>query len=308
MEGAGYRRSSYGEGRNGGLVISVPTSLPRVVYRDAIETALREDLGRAGDITTSALIPAGTTCSATIVSLESGRMAGSGVAADVFRALEPRLRVEVPVTDGRDIASGDTLLRISGRAAPILTAERTALNLLSRMCGIATLTSRFVSAMEGTGARLSDTRKTTPGLRVLEKYAVTCGGGINHRFGLDDAVLVKDNHLTAAGSLTEAVGRVRAVVGHTVTVEVEVDSLEQLDEAMACGVDAVLLDNMDPATLRRAVEMVAGRAVTEASGGVTLGTIRAVAESGVDIVSVGALTHSARSLDLSLEVGTVHNA
>lgn len=282
--------------------------LPRMVYRQLIETALREDLGRAGDITTNAVVPPEAVCDAAIVARKAGRMAGGKVAADVFLAVEPRLKAEILVGDGHEIGAGESVLRIAGPAAPILTAERTALNLLGRMCGIATLTSRFVSAIAGSGARLADTRKTTPGLRALEKYAVTCGGGVNHRFGLDDAILIKDNHVIVAGSLTEAVGRARAAVGHTVTIEVEVDDLDQLDEALACGVDAVLLDNMDRVTLRRAVETVAGRSVTEASGGVTLATVRGVAESGVDIVSVGALTHDVSSLDLSLEVRTMHNA
>jgi nicotinate-nucleotide pyrophosphorylase (carboxylating) len=197
------------------------------------------------------------------------------------------------------------LLVVEGPVRSILAAERTALNFLGRLCGIATLTGRFVAAVAGHGAEIVCTRKTTPGLRTLEKYAVRCGGGSNHRFGLDDAVLIKDNHLLAAGGVRSAVERVREVTGHTVFVELEVDTLEQLEEGLALGVDAVLLDNMSVDRLRRAVEMVAGRAVTEASGGVTLDNVAEIASTGVDLISVGALTHAARSLDVSLELNTV---
>jgi nicotinate-nucleotide pyrophosphorylase (carboxylating) len=289
-------------------VTGVPAGLPRIVYQQVIEAALREDLGRAGDITSSAVIRAETRCDARIVAREPGTMAGGQVAADVFRTLDSGVVIDIVILDGEEIAAGDMVLKLAGPARPILAAERTALNLLGRLCGIATLTGRFVAAVEGTGARVADTRKTSPGMRALEKYAVLCGGGINHRFGLDDAVLIKDNHLLVAGSVTAAVERVRAAVGHAVMVEVEVDALEQLSESLACGVDAVLLDNMDVGALRRAVAIVAGRSVTEASGGITLETVCSVAETGVDVVSVGALTHSVSSLDLSLEVETVHNA
>ncbi len=288
--------------------MGAPAGLPRIVYQQVIEAALREDLGRAGDITSSAVIRAETRCDARIVAREPGRMAGGQVAADVFRTLDSGVVIDIVILDGEEIAAGDMVLKLAGPARPILAAERTALNLLGRLCGIAALTGRFVAAVEGTGARVADTRKTSPGMRALEKYAVRCGGGINHRFGLDDAVLIKDNHLLVAGSVTAAVERVRAAVGHAVMVEVEVDTLEQLSESMACGVDAVLLDNMDVGTLRRAVAIVTGRSVTEASGGITLETVCSVAETGVDVVSVGALTHSVSSLDLSLEVETVHNA
>ncbi len=278
------------------------TELPRILYDDLIRDALREDLGRAGDLTTDALVAADAAAVAAVTARRAGRVAGSEVAARVFEILEPSMETEIVVADGGDAESGSTLIRLRGPARAILTGERTALNLLGHLSGIATLTRAYVKAVEGTGARVVCTRKTTPGLRALEKNAVRCGGGANHRFGLDDAVLIKDNHLAVAGGVRPAVELVRAAVGHMVRVELEVDTLEQLEEGLAAGVDAVLLDNMDPETLRAAVTLVGGRCLTEASGGIDLDTAAAVAATGVDLLSVGALTHSAPWLDVSLEV------
>jgi len=277
-----------------------PLSL--VLYDDLVRRALAEDLGRGGDITSDAVVPARLTAEARVISRVAGRIAGGDVAAGAFRAIDPSLEVSIVTPDGTTVGSDDIVLEIRGAARPILTAERTALNFLGRLSGIATLTARFVEAVAGTGARIVCTRKTTPGLRALEKYAVRCGGGWNHRFGLDDAVLIKDNHLAAAGGVREALDRVRRAVGHTVLVELEVDTIEQLEEALELGVDAVLLDNMSIEQLGRAVEIVGGRVVTEASGGVTLANVGDVARTGVDLISIGALTHSAASLDLSLEL------
>lgn len=279
--------------------------LPELVYEGLIRTALREDLGRAGDLTTDAVVPPDAVAAGRIVARRPGRVAGADVAAAAFRILDPTLTVEVATHDGVDVGADGEVVRVRGRARSILTAERIALNFLGRLCGIATLTRAFVAAVEGTGARVACTRKTTPGLRALEKHAVRCGGGVNHRFGLDDGVLVKDNHVVLAGGVRAAVGRARARVGHMVRVELEVDTIGQLEEALALNVDAVLLDNMDEPTLRRAVAIVGGRCLTEASGGITLESARSIASTGVDLLSVGALTHSAPSLDVSLEVAAV---
>jgi nicotinate-nucleotide pyrophosphorylase (carboxylating) len=276
--------------------------LPCLMSDHLIEAALREDLGRGGDLTSEATIPAATTATAVVLNREPGRSAGIQLCARTFSLLDPDLEVEILVEDGEDLAAGTQLLRVNGAARTILIAERTAINFLGRLCGVATLTRAFVEAVKASGARIADTRKTTPGLRALEKYAVRCGGGANHRFGLDDAVLIKDNHIAVAGGVTAAVRAARRHVGHTVLVELEVDTLEQLEEGLAAGIDAVLLDNMDTATLRRAVEIVNGRVVTEASGGITLETAAAVAATGVDLLSVGALTHSAPALDVSLDI------
>jgi len=276
--------------------------LPSLLYEDVVRRALAEDLGRAGDLTTDAIVSAAASTTARVVARADGCVAGVGPAAAAFRLLDGRCAVEVAASDGQEVAAGDTVLTVRGPARAVLTGERTALNLLGRLCGVATLTRAFVREIEETGARVTCTRKTTPGLRALEKHAVRCGGGASHRFGLDDAVLIKDNHLAVAGGVRPAVERARSAVGHLVSVELEVDTLEQLAEGLEVGVDAVLLDNMDPDTLRRAVEMVAGRCTTEASGGITLATARRIAETGVDVLSVGALTHSAPSLDVSLEI------
>jgi nicotinate-nucleotide pyrophosphorylase (carboxylating) len=276
--------------------------LPQILYDGLIRGALLEDLGRAGDITTDAIVPGDAKATAAIVARRSGRVAGTDIAARVFEILDPAMETKVLVIPGGDAEPDSPLVRLIGPARAILTGERTALNLLGHLSGIATLTRDYVGAVAGTGARVVCTRKTTPGLRALEKHAVRCGGGANHRFGLDDAVLVKDNHLALAGGVRGAITKVREKVGHMVTVELEVDTLEQLEEGLEAGVDAVLLDNMDPQTLRAAVAVVNGRCVTEASGGIDLESATAVAATGVDLLSVGALTHSAPWLDVSLEV------
>jgi nicotinate-nucleotide pyrophosphorylase (carboxylating) len=281
----------------------VPRVPARVLDR-IIETALDEDLAW-GDATTDALIPPAVSARADIAARAAGVVAGLPVAARVFATVDPDLEVAPLATDGERVVDGLPLLRVEGAARSILMAERVALNFLQRLSGVATLTARFVEAVEGTAARIVDTRKTTPGLRVLEKYAVRCGGGANHRMHLGDAVLVKDNHravLAAGGrSLPEAVARLKAGLPPTMTVEVEVDTLEELEEVLQGGPDAVLLDNMSPNELRVAVLTIRGRAITEASGGVTLETVRTIAESGVDLVSIGALTHSAPALDVALD-------
>ena len=280
------------------------TAPPPLVYEPIVRRALEEDLGRAGDLTTDAIVPAGALARARIVARAAGRVAGLEIAASAFRLLDPAVEVAVEVPDGADVDAGASLAVVAGSARAVLTGERVALNLLGRLCGIATATREVVRAVERANprCRVVDTRKTTPGLRALEKYAVRAGGGANHRFGLDDAVLVKDNHLALAGGVAAAVERVRARAGHLVRVEVEVDTLEQLDEALAAGVDAVLLDNMAPATLREAVRRTAGRSVLEASGGITPETAPEIAATGVDLLSIGWLTHSVPSLDVALEI------
>ncbi|ALJ37941.1 carboxylating nicotinate-nucleotide diphosphorylase [Azospirillum brasilense] len=273
-----------------------------LTYEPIVRAALAEDLGRAGDITTDSIVPVDAVATARVAARKDGRVAGLEVALSAFRMLDPAAELRVEHGDGADVAPGATIATVTARARALLTAERTALNLLGRLSGIATATRALVREVEGTRARIVCTRKTTPGLRVLEKHAVRLGGGFNHRFGLDDAVLVKDNHIAVAGGIRPAVERVRAAIGHMVKVEVEVDTLAQLEELLTLPVDVVLLDNMDPPTLRRAVAMVDGRMVTEASGNVTLSTVRAIAESGVDMISVGWLTHSAPNLDVGLDM------
>jgi nicotinate-nucleotide pyrophosphorylase (carboxylating) len=275
--------------------------LPRALVERAVDAALEEDLGGAGDITTDATIPINAKGEAAIVAREGGVIAGLELAAQAFRALDSDVKFSPLVSDGDTVKQGGKIARIAGRTQAILTAERTALNFLGHLSGIATLTSRYVEAVAGTGARIACTRKTTPGLRALEKYAVRMGGGVNHRFGLYDGVLIKDNHIAAAGGIGNALRALGARAGHMVRIEVEVDTLDQLKEALRFPIDAVLLDNMDMATLKKAVAMVGGRVTTEASGGVRLETVRKIAETGVDLISAGALTHSARRLDLSLE-------
>lgn len=271
------------------------------VIERAVEAALAEDVG-TGDVTTEATVPEDAVGTAEILVKEPGVVCGLPVAEAVFRALDDDIRFEARVEEGARLREVPVAVAtVSGSERSILTGERVALNFLGRLSGIATLTRRYVDAVSGTGAAVLDTRKTTPGLRALEKYAVACGGGRNHRFGLDDAVLVKDNHLRAAGSIARAVGLVRALT--ELPVEVECETLEQVDEALAAGVDAILLDNMTLDELRSAVVLTGGRARLEASGGITLENVRAVANTGVDEISVGALTHSARSLDVSLELG-----
>lgn len=275
--------------------------VPDVVLEPLVRAALAEDLGAAGDLTTDAVVPATARAQMALVAREAGVVAGSDLARLAFDLLGAELRLAR--SDGAQVAPGDVLGEVAGPARAVLTGERVALNFLGHLSGIATVTHRIVRAVAHTPARVACTRKTTPGLRAVEKAAVTAGGGTNHRFGLYDAVLVKDNHIAVAGSVTEAVARVRRHVGHLVKVEVEVDSLDQLDELLADPVDAVLLDNMGPETLSEAVGRVAGRMVTEASGRVTEATAPALAETGVDVLSVGWLTHSAPVLDIGLDAG-----
>ncbi len=277
-------------------------TLPRHLVLDAARMALVEDLGRAGDITSAATIPAGTVAKAAIVARRPGVLAGLAVAECAFHLCDKRVGFNAECRDGDTVPAAAVVARLDGPARAILTAERTALNFLCHLSGIATATAALVAGVQHTRARIVDTRKTTPGLRALEKYAVRCGGGWNHRFGLDDAVLIKDNHIAVAGSVTRAIEQARAGAGHMVKIAVEVDSLDQLAEAMVAGPDVVMLDNMAPAEMREAVHLVAGRAITEASGNVTLATVAAIAETGVDVISSGRITHSAPALDLALDV------
>lgn len=265
-----------------------------------IKSALAEDIG-SGDITSCAVVDAGVRWSGRIVARKPGILAGLGIAARTFALVDPSTRVELAEPDGSKVDAGSVLAKIDGAARSLLTAERVALNFLGRLSGIATLTRRYADATAGTNAKITDTRKTTPGLRVLERYAVRAGGGVNHRFGLADAVLVKDNHVAAVGSVKEAVRRARAGVGSGILVEVECDRLDQVTEALEAGADSVLLDNMDAATMRKAVDLARGRAIVEASGGMTLERVAETAAAGVDVISVGALTHSAPALDVALD-------
>ncbi|WP_025660610.1 carboxylating nicotinate-nucleotide diphosphorylase [Rhizobium sp. IBUN] len=276
--------------------------LPRLIIEPMVRTALVEDLGLAGDITSAAVIPADHRSSLVMVARQPGVVAGLDAAELTFQLVEPTITMARYMEDGSPVRPGDIIAEITGPSRGLLTGERTALNFLGHLSGIATVTESLVEAVRGTKASIACTRKTTPGLRGLEKYAVRAGGGMNHRFALNDAVLIKDNHVAIAGGVAEAIRRARAGVGHMVKIEVEVDTLEQLSEAMREGVDAVLLDNMTPAQLREAVAIVDGRAITEASGRVTLSTVAAVAASGVDLISVGWCTHSAPTLDIGLDV------
>jgi len=278
------------------------TSLPDILIEPVVRAALIEDLGRAGDVTAAACLPAGEQITATFAARAEGRLAGLDCARLAIAAMDPTARFETNRGDGDDIAVGEVIARVSGDARAILSSERVALNLLSRLCGVATLTRAYVRAVEGTKARIVCTRKTTPGLRALEKYAVRCGGGVNHRFGLDDAILIKDNHIAACGGVAKALERARERCGHLMKIEIEVDRLDQLEEALPFAPDVIMLDNFALADLRAAVERVAGAVVLEASGGVTLATVRAIAETGVDAISVGALTHSAPILDIGLDI------
>ena len=264
-----------------------------------IEQALLEDI-HTGDITTQAVVPGVRPASARLIAKEPLVLAGLFVAQKVFLRLNPAVVFNSTLVDGARAGTGDILATVAGNAADLLMAERVALNLLQRMSGIASLTARYVEAVRGTKARIVDTRKTTPGLRELEKYAVRVGGGINHRTGLYDGVLIKENHIAAAGSITEAVNRARAYIPHTLKIEIETETRTQVEEALSAGADIIMLDNMDCDSMRECVLLIAGRAVVEASGGVNLDTVRAIAETGVDIISIGALTHSPRAMDISM--------
>jgi len=269
----------------------------------AVSRALDEDLGRAGDITSMATIPEPTQAHAILVARQAGVIAGLPLAVATFQTLTPDIRIEAHVRDGASVAAGLQVLTISGPARAVLTAERTALNFVGRLSGIATLTAEYVRHTAGTKLRICCTRKTTPGLRALEKYAVRCCGGFNHRFGLDDAVLIKDNQIAVAGGIRPVLERARKHIGHLVKIEIEVDTLKQLREVLDTGLaDVVLLDNMDVATLTEAVKMAQGRVVLEASGGVTLDSIAKIAATGVDYVSSGALTHSAQNFDVAIDI------
>ena len=275
--------------------------LPMVMIEPVVRAALLEDLGRAGDLTTDAIVPADAQTRCVLAARQPGVVAGLDFAAAAFRLIDPAIKVDVALPDGSRLRQGDLIATISGPARGILTAERTALNFLSHLSGVASATRGIADAIEGTRAQVCCTRKTMPGLRFAQKYAVRVGGGSNHRFGLDDAVLIKDNHVAIAGGVRAAVERARAGVGHLVKIELEVDTLAQLEEALTLRVDAVLLDNMGPDMLRQAVGMVDGRAITEASGRIRPDTAPAIAASGVDLLSVGWLTHSATVLDIGLD-------
>ena len=270
---------------------------------DAVTRALTEDLGRAGDVTSIATIPVGTPSHTVLVARKAGTIAGLPLVAAALRKLSPEIAIEPHARDGASVAAKTVLMRITGDARAVLGAERVALNFLGHLSGIATATNAFVRKVGSGKTRVCCTRKTTPGLRALEKYAVRCGGGFNHRFGLDDAMLIKDNHIAVAGGIRAVLERARAKAGHLVKIEIEVDSLDQLREVLDCGLaDVVLLDNFDVASMRKAVAMVAGRLVIEASGGITLDTVAEIAATGVDYASSGALTHSAPALDVGLDI------
>jgi nicotinate-nucleotide pyrophosphorylase (carboxylating) len=269
---------------------------------DFVRAALREDLGRAGDLTTDAIVPADAQGTGRIVAREPGVVSGLFVVERVFAVLDPRVLVASAVADGDRVSQGTVVATVSGPLRALLTGERTALNLISRLSGVATATSRLVEAVAGTRATIVDTRKTTPGMRALEKAAVRDGGGANHRFGLDDAILIKDNHVAVAGGVTAAIEAARRHAGHLVKIEVEVDTLAQLDEGLAARADVVLLDNFTLEQLREAVARTGNRALLEASGRIDAATVRAVAETGVDLISSGALTHSARILDFGFDI------
>ncbi len=276
--------------------------LPDLLVDPVVRAALAEDLGRAGDITSEACVAPEARLAVQFAARAPGVVAGLDCARLALAAMDGAISFSAQRRDGDAVEAGEVLARAQGNARAILAAERTALNLMGRLSGVATLTRAYVQAVEGTGAAIVDTRKTTPGLRLLEKYAVRCGGGVNHRFGLDDAILIKDNHVAAAGGVAEALRRAKAVAGHLVKIEVEVDSLDQFDEAVAAGPDVIMLDNFGLDDLREAVRRAQGRVRLEASGGVNLASVRAIAETGVDVISVGALTHSAAVLDIGLDV------
>lgn len=276
--------------------------LSPLLVSDSVRAALAEDLGRSGDVTTQATISSIMKARAVIAARQPGIIAGLSLAKAAFAAMDGAISFEPLVLDGAEVARGDTIARVEGAARAILSAERVALNYLGRLSGVATLTSNYVSRIAHTKARICDTRKTTPLLRAFEKYAVRCGGGVNHRFGLDDAILIKDNHIAVVGGVTKALRAAKANAGHLVKIEIEVENLDQLKDVLNEGADAVLLDNMSLDRLKMAVATINGKMICEASGGVTLETVAAIAETGVDLISVGALTHSAPSFDLGLDM------
>lgn len=279
-------------------------SLPALLIEPMVRAALSEDLGALGDITTDSVVPPGTAAVARLVARSGGTIAGLDLVRATFGLVDPSLRLAFNANDGATVPPDTTLAQIEGNARGILVGERVALNFLGHLSGIATTTARYVAATKGTRARICCTRKTTPGLRALEKYAVRTGGGSNHRFGLFDGVLIKDNHIAVAGGIAPAVERARAGAGHMVKIEVEIDRLDQLDEALAAKADIIMLDNMSLAHMRTAVTRVAGRALLEASGGVTEARVAEIAATGVDLISVGWITHSAPTLDVALDIDT----
>jgi len=281
-------------------MISELQALPDLLIEQVVRAALAEDLGRAGDVT-AALIDEKAVLNAAFVARTQGRVSGFDCLRLAIHALDPAAVIEVRIKDGGDAEPGQVIAAVKANARALLSAERTALNLLGRLSGVATLTRAYVRAVEGTKAVIVDTRKTTPGLRALEKYAVRCGGGVNHRFGLDDAILIKDNHVAAAGGIAQVLRRAKAIAGHLTPIEVEVDSLAQFEEALEFAPTVIMLDNFTLEDLRRAVELNADKIRLEASGGVTLQSVRAIADTGVDAISVGALTHSAPVLDIGLD-------
>lgn len=277
------------------------TPIPHFQLADFVKAALLEDI-RSGDITTNTLIPAQATTIALMRFRESGVVCGLEAAKAAFQLLDPDISLNGLLDDGNTVTAGEVVLEMRGNARAILTAERVALNIVQHLSGIASATAEYVNAVAGTKARIVEIRKTTPGLRLLEKYAVRCGGGHNHRYALDDMILIKDNHIVLCGGVQAAITKARQNVGHSIKIEVECDTLEQVQQALQAGAELILLDNMPPAKLREAVGLVNGKALCEASGGINLQTVRGVAESGVDIISVGALTHSVRALDVGLDI------
>ena len=281
----------------------IPPPLPAIILDPIVRLALTEDLGRAGDLTTDATIAPETQLSVVIAARQPGVIAGLDVAAHALTLIDPSVKLDIQMGDGAAVKPGDVVARLDGSARSILTAERTMLNFIGRLSAVATMTNNYVEKSSHTSATIVCTRKTTPGHRALEKRAVRCGGGTSHRYGLDDAILIKDNHIAACdGSVALALERAKAYAGHLRMIEIEVDTLDQFEEALKHGPHAVLLDNMTPDTLRRAVEINQGRVTLEASGGVNLDTVAAIAETGVDFISVGALTHSAPNLDVGMDV------
>jgi nicotinate-nucleotide pyrophosphorylase (carboxylating) len=276
--------------------------LPHFLFEKSVKEALLEDLGRAGDITSEAIFNKNIKIEATLVARKCGVLCGTATALTAFQLIDPEIKYDNILIDTALVNSGDIIARINGSATSILAAERVALNFLGHLSGISTLTAKYVSQISHTHAKICDTRKTTPNLRALEKYAVSCGGGVNHRFGLDDAILIKDNHIAVAGGVAAALRAAKQKIGHLVKIEIEVDTLDQLHEALSEGVDVVLLDNMSLTQLAEAVRMINKQALSEASGGISLDTVAAVAETGVDLISVGALTHSAPVLDVGLDI------
>lgn len=276
--------------------------LPHLLFEKSVKEALLEDLGRAGDITSEAIFNKNIKIEATLVARKCGVLCGTATALTAFQLIDPEIKYDNILIDSALVNSGDIIARINGSATSILAAERVALNFLSHLSGISTLTAKYVSQISHTHAKICDTRKTTPNLRALEKYAVSCGGGVNHRFGLDDAILIKDNHIAVAGGVAAALRAAKQKIGHLVKIEIEVDTLDQLHEALSEGVDVVLLDNMSIPQLAEAVRMINKQALSEASGGISLDTVAAVAETGVNLISVGALTHSAPVLDVGLDI------